>query len=127
MDIRPIKTERDYIEAMRAIEALLERNLPDGSADLDRLDVLSTLVERYEEEHYAISLPDPIEAISIRMDELSLNQRALAYAADVPESKVSEVLSRKRPLSLGMIRAFSRALGLPEAVLVQEYPLAALA
>jgi HTH-type transcriptional regulator/antitoxin HigA len=124
MDIRPIRTESDYVDAMSVIDRLTERELSEDSASLDLLDILTTLVERYEAEHYAIGLPDPIEAISIRMEELGLNQRALASVADVPESKVSEILSRKRSLSLGMIRAFNRALGIPEAVLVQEYPLA---
>lgn len=123
MDIRPIRNEQDYRHALRLIDELLKGDPAIGSADLDTLDILSILVERYEDEHYAIGLPDPIAAITLRMEELGLNQRALAALADISESKVSEVLARKRPLSISMIRAFHRALGIPEAVLVQDYPL----
>lgn len=115
--IRPIRTEQDYDDALKMIEEVFDA--PEGSEEADRRDVLAVLIERYEDEHYPIDLPDPIEAIKARMDDLDLSQRDLVpYIGSA--SKVSEVLSRKRPLSIRMIRALHAGLGIPTDVLLQE-------
>ena len=101
MDIHPIKTEVDYQSALAEIERLLEADLdtPEG----DRLEVLVTLIEAYENQHYAIPLPDPIEAIIYYMDSRGLKRRDLEPYIGT-RARVSEVLNRKRPLTLTMIR-----------------------
>jgi HTH-type transcriptional regulator / antitoxin HigA len=125
MNIRPIRSEDDYRLTLAEIDRLMDAE--EGTEAFDVLDVLTTLVEVYEAHHYAIGLPEPIPAIELRMAEKGLNQRQLAIQADIAESKMSEVMSYKRPLSISMIRTLSRVLDLPEAVLVQEYPLDAAA
>ena len=106
--IKPIKTEADY--ALERIEQLMESE-PD-TAESDELDVLTTLVEAYEEQHYPINLPDPIAAITFRMEQAGLSQRDLIpYIGS--RSKVSEVLTRKRSLTLSMIRALHEHLNIP--------------
>ena len=115
MKAKVLKTERDH----RAALAYLERLLAQPSPDEPELELWSLLVEKYEEAHFPIGTPDPIEAIRFRME-----QSALQPADLIPylqsKSKVSEVLNRKRPLSLNMIRALHRGLGIPAEVLVQE-------
>jgi HTH-type transcriptional regulator / antitoxin HigA len=123
MNIQPIRSEADYLTARAEIARLTEEDPAEGSDALDRLEVMTALVERYEGRQYAAGLIDPIAAVQSRMTELGLSGRQLAAAAGLSESKVSEVLRYKRPLSLTMIRALSRALDLPEALLVREYPL----
>ena len=125
MNIRPIRSEDDYRLALEEIDRLMDAE--EGTETFDMLDVLTTLVEVYEARHHAIGLPEPISAIELRMAEKGMNQRQLAVQADIAESKMSEVMGYKRPLSLSMIRTLSRVLDLPEAVLVQEYPLHAAA
>jgi len=112
-----IKTEEDYQRALARIDELMdaEPNTPEG----DELELLVTLVELYEEKKYPIDMPDPVEAIKFRMEQLNINQQAL-----VPfignKSKVSEVLNKKRPLSLSMMRALHKGLGIPAEILLQE-------
>ena len=118
MDIKPIKTEADYEAALAEIEQLFEAepDTPEG----DRLEVLTTLVEAYEAEHYQIPLPDPIEAIIYYMESRGLSRRDLEpYLGS--RARVSEVLNRKRPLSLPMIRRLHQGLGIPVEVLIQSY------
>ncbi len=120
MDIEPIKTESDYNEALAEIERLMdaELNTPDG----DKLDVLSTLVEAYEEKHYPIGPPDPIEAILHQMESQGLTRADLeTYLGS--RARVSEILNRKRPMSLQMIRKLQDGLGISAEVLVRPYPL----
>lgn len=114
--VRAIKTEQDYEAVLAEIEALMDAELdtPEG----DRLDVLTTLVEAYEAKHHPIDLPDPIEAIKVRMEELDLQRKDLEPIIG-SKSKVSEVLSGKRPLSIAMIRRLHSALGIPAEVLIQ--------
>lgn len=115
--IRPIRTEKDYDDALKVIDEVFDA--PEGSEEADLRDVLAVLIERYEEEHYKIDFPDPIEAIKTRMEDLGLFQKNLIpYIGSA--SKVSEVLSRKRPLSLRMIRSLHDALNIPTDVLLQE-------
>lgn len=114
MDIHPIKTEQDYDAALRAIEALWDT--PEGSPDADRLEVLITLVEAYEATHYPIDPPDPIEAIKFRMEQGGLSLMDLtAYLG----RHAADVLNRKRPLTLAMLRRLHRGLGIPADVLLQ--------
>jgi HTH-type transcriptional regulator/antitoxin HigA len=110
MTIKPIKTERDYQKALREIEKLWDAkpNTPKG----DRLDVLVTLVEAFERKYYEIAPPDPIEAIKFRMEQLGLKTADLAKILG-GRSRVSEVLNRKRNLSLEMMRSLHKHLSIP--------------
>ena len=118
MDIRPIKTETDYEAALQEIERLMHAELdtPEG----DRLDILVTLVEVYEAKHYPITGPDPIAAILHRMEALSMTRKDLEPLLGT-RRRVSEVLARKRPLSLNMIRNIARTMRIPAEVLIQSY------
>jgi len=118
MDIHPIKTEADYQAALKEIEKLFEA--APNTADGDRLEVLTTLVEVYEDQHYAIPLPDPIEAILYHMESRGLSRRDLE-ACIGNRARVSEILNRKRPLTLRMIQQLHRELGIPAEVLLQPY------
>lgn len=118
MDIKPIKTEADYEAALQEIEELFEAK--PGTAAGDRLEILSTLVEAYEEQHYPIPTPDPIEAIRYYMESRGLSRRDLEpYVGS--RARVSEVMNKKRPLSLTMIRNLHQGLGIPAEVLIQPY------
>ncbi len=116
MDIHPIKTERDYDAALAEVERIMdaEPDTPEG----DRLDVLATLIEAYEAKHHVIDLPDPIEAIKFRMEQMGLSRKELEpYIGS--RARVAEVLNRKRQLSLGMIRRLRKGLDIPAEVLIQ--------
>jgi len=117
MDIKPIRTEADYNAALNEVEKLwgAEPETPQG----DRFEVLFTLVEAYEEQHYPNLPPDPIEAIQYYMDSRGLNRRDLERYIG-PSGRVSEVMSRKRPLTLAMIRRLNAGLGIPAEVLIQS-------
>ena len=117
MDIKPIRTEADYDAALKEVERLwgAEPGTPDG----DRFEVLFTLVESYEDQQYPILTPDPIEAIKYYMDSRGLDRRDLERYIG-PSGRVSEVLSRKRPLTLEMIRKLNAGLGIPAEVLIQR-------
>jgi HTH-type transcriptional regulator/antitoxin HigA len=118
MEIKPIKTEADYQAALQEIEGLFDAapDTPEG----DRLDVLVTLVEAYEEKHYSIPKPDPIEAILYHMESRGLVRRDLEpYIGS--RARVSEVLNRKRPLTMEMIRNLHKGLGIPAEILIQPY------
>lgn len=120
MEIKPIKSESDYEAALQEIERLFESE--PGTAEGDRLEVLVTLVEAYEDEHYAIPAPDPIEAILYFMESRGLERADLeAYIGS--RARVSEILNRKRPLTLAMIQRLNAGLGIPADVLIQSYPL----
>jgi HTH-type transcriptional regulator/antitoxin HigA len=120
MEIKPIKTEADYEVALKEIEQLWGASY--GSSEGDKLDVLVTLVEAYEDEHYLIPLPDPIEAILHYMENQGLSEHDLEpYLGSRP--CVSEVLNRRRGLSLDMIRKLHKGLGIPADILVQPYAL----
>ena len=120
MDIRPLRTEDDYEAALREIENLWGALY--GSPEGDRLEVLVTLVEAYEEKHYPIDPPDPIEAILHQMESQGLNRRDLEPLLG-SRGRVSEILNRKRPLSIEMIRNLHAGLGISADVLVQPYEL----
>ncbi len=115
MKPKVLKTERDHKAALSHIEALME----DPAVDAAALELWSLLVEKYEEEHFPIAAPDPIEAIRFRMEQGGLVNSDL-HPFLQSKSKVSEVMNRKRPLSLNMIRALHQGLKIPAEVLVQE-------
>jgi HTH-type transcriptional regulator/antitoxin HigA len=118
MEISPIKTKTNYETALKEIEQLFQAEL--GTLEGDRLEVLTILVEAYEDQHYNLPLPDPIDAILYHMESRGLSRRDLEpYIGS--RARVSEVLNRKRPLSLDMIRRLSTGLGIPAEVLIQSY------
>ena len=116
MGIKPIKNARDYRRALKEIEGLMRarRNTPQG----DRLDVLVTLVEPWEAKHYPLDLPDPIEAIKYHMEQKGLNANDLIPFVG-GRNRVYEVLARKRPLTLKMIRRLHEGLGIPADSLIK--------
>jgi HTH-type transcriptional regulator / antitoxin HigA len=117
MKAKIIKTEEEYEASLARIEQLMDA--APGSSQEDELALMALLVEKYEEEHYPINLPDPVEAIKFRMEQEGLSPKDLIpYIGS--QSKVSEVLNHKRPLSITMIRALHDGLGIPAEVLVQE-------
>lgn len=115
MDIKPIRNERQHRAALKEIERLW--NAKPRSAEHDRLEVLATLVEDYEDRHQPIYPPDPIAAIRFRMEQLHLDRNALE-ASIGSRARVSEVLSGRRRLTLEMIRRLHRQLGIPAEVLL---------
>ncbi len=116
--LKVIKAEAEYRAALARVERLIEDDPPVGTPEADELELVSLLVEKYENERFPVSLPNPIEAIKFRMEQQALEQRDLVQFIGSP-SKVSEVLSGKRPLSLSMIRSLNAGLGIPLEVLVQ--------
>jgi HTH-type transcriptional regulator/antitoxin HigA len=118
MEIRPIRTEADYRAALREIEPLWDAE--PGSPEGDQVEVLSTLLEAYEAKHHPIPAPDPIAAIEFMMEQNGLTRRDLEPAIG-SRGRVSEILNRKRPLTLPMVRALSALLHIPAEVLVQPY------
>ena len=116
MDIKPIKREADYERALHRLEELWDS--PEGSAESDELDSLTTLIEAYEREHYPIDLPDPIEAIKFRLEQTGKDSRALVGVIG-QRTRVYEVMRGKRPLSLNMIRSLHEKLDIPAEVLIQ--------
>ena len=110
MKIRPIKSERDYEEVLSRIEQLMDSKA--GTRPGDELDILSALVVSYEAMHHPIFPPDPVEAIKFRMDQLGMTRKDLE-AVIGGRGRISEILSRKRPLSLEMIRRLHRILNIP--------------
>lgn len=116
MEIKPIRNEADHEEALREIERLW--GAKEGTPQGDRLDVLTTLVEAYERNHFPIDAPDPIEAIQFRLEQQGLNHRALVGVIG-GRSRVYEVMHRKRTLSLEMIRRLNDHLGIPAEVLIR--------
>jgi HTH-type transcriptional regulator / antitoxin HigA len=116
MEIKPIRTERDYERALREVERLMDAK--PGSAEEDKLNVLATLVDAYESEHFPIDPPDPIEAIRFRLEQQGLDRSALIGVIG-GRSRVYEVMNRKRALSLEMIRRLSERFGIPADVLIR--------
>lgn len=118
MILKIIKTENDYQRALKRLEVIFDAKK--GSKNGDELELLSLLIDTYEKENYPIDLPDPIEAIKFRMEQLGYKQKDLAEAIGL-KSRVSEILNRKRKLTLDMIRKLHDVLGIPTEVLVKEY------
>ena len=116
MNIKPIKSEADYEKALQRVESLW--NAPEGSSESDELDVLATLIEAYERDHYPVDLPDPVEAIKFRLEQQGKDSKALIGVIG-GRTRVYEVLRGKRPLSLNMIRELHDRFGIPANVLIQ--------
>ena len=117
MEIKPIRTKTDYRAALKEIETLMVARA--GSPEGERLDVLVTLIEAYEKKHYHFDLPDPVEAIKFRMEQMALAPKDLVPMIG-QLNRVYEVLNRKRPLTLQMIRRLHRKLGIPAESLIKE-------
>ena len=121
MNIKLIKTEQDYDRALARLEAIFDA--PADSPEGEEAEILILLIEHYENQHYPIEAPDPIEAIKIRLEEMNLRQSDLIGIIG-GKSRVSEVLNRKRKLTVDMVRNLSVKLKLPAELLVQDYMLA---
>lgn len=118
MKAKILKTEEDYQAALARVESLMDAK--PGSAKEEDLELWSLLVERYEQTHFPIDLPDPVEAIKFRMDQEGLRQKDLAKVLP-GKNRVSEVLNHKRPLSLSMIRSLHKHLHIPAEVLIGSH------
>lgn len=116
MDIKPIRDEAGHEGALRRVEELWDS--PEGSAGSDELDVLTTLIEAYEHEHYPIDLPNPIEAIKFRLEQTGKDTRTLIGVIG-QRTRVYEVMRGTRPLSLNMIRRLHEKFDIPAEVLIQ--------
>jgi len=119
MDIHPIHTEADYRATLKEVSALMESDPERGTPEGDRLDILTTLVQVWEARHCPIAPPDPVEAIKFRMEQSGLSVKDLEPLIG-KSNRVYEVLNRKRPLTLAMIRRLHRGLGIPAEVLIAE-------
>lgn len=115
-ELKPIRTKTDHKAALSELESLW--GAKSGTARGDRLDVLATLIDAYEAEHFPIDPPDPIDAIKFRMEQQSLTRRDLEEIIGT-RTRIAEVLSRKRALSIGMIRRLHEKLGIPAEVLIR--------
>jgi len=118
MNIKLIKTEADYQLALKRLEAIFDAKI--GTPESDEADILGLMVDEYEKKHYHIEAPDPIEAIKIRMEEMQLKQVDLADAIG-GKNRVSEVLNRKRKLTVEMIRNLTKRLNLSPGLLIHDY------
>ena len=120
MNIKLIKTESDYKKALTRLEIIFDAKI--GTPESDEADILGMLVDEYEKKHYTIEAPDPIEAIKIRMQEMNLKQVDLVNEIG-GKSRVSEVLNRKRKLTVEMIRKLTNRLNLSADLLINDYQL----
>jgi HTH-type transcriptional regulator/antitoxin HigA len=121
MELKPIKTDKDYRNALERLDVIFD--VPIDTKEGDEAEILSLLLENYENEHYPIEAPDPIEAIKIRMKELNMRQKDLVGIIG-GKSRVSEILNRKKRLTVDMIRDLERILQISASVLVNNYQLA---
>lgn len=118
MKLKPIKTENDYNQALERLDEIFDAKL--GTKEGDELEILGILIEKFENEYFPIELPDPIEAIKFRMEQLNYSQNDLAEVIGL-KSRASEILNKKRKLSLEMIRKLTKKLHIPTEVLIQAY------
>ena len=118
MNIKPIKTKKDYEQALARLEVIFDAKK--GTSKGDELELLGMLVDNYENEKFPISFPDPVEAIKFRLEQLGYTQTDLANIVGL-KSRASEILNRKRKLSLEMIRQIHDRLNIPTEVLIQAY------
>jgi HTH-type transcriptional regulator/antitoxin HigA len=121
MSITLIKTENDYRAALKRMESLFDA--PIDTPESDEADILGLLIDEYEKKHYPVEAPDPIEAIKIRMEEMQLKQKDLIYTIG-SSSRVSEILNRKRKLTVEMIRNLNSRLNISPEILINDYELA---
>ena len=118
MKIAPIRNEKDYQKALDRLEMIFDSKK--GTNQGDELEILSILIDRFENENFPIGMPDPIEAIKFRMEQLGMKQKDLAEIVGF-KSRVSEILNKKRKLTLDMIRKLNTTLHIPTEVLIQDY------
>ena len=118
MEIKPIRTDKDYKKALERLELIFDAKK--NSKQGDELEVLGILIDQYENQHFPIELPDPIEAIKFRMEQMGYNQSDLAKIVGL-KSRASEILNKKRKLTLEMIRQLHERLRIPTDVLIQTY------
>lgn len=117
MEISIIKTEKEYESALQEIEGLMDSE--ENSKGSERLELLSILVENYESKYHSIDIPDPIEAIKFRMDQIGMSKKDLEPSIG-SRGRISEILSKKRNLTLPMIRKLNRLLNIPAEILIQD-------
>lgn len=120
MDIKPIKSESDYFDALNRLEVIFDAKI--GTPESDEADILGLLIDEYEKKHYPIETPDPIDAIKIRMEEMHLKQNDLINELG-GKNRVSEILNRKRKLTVDMIRKLTKRLNLSPELLIADYQL----
>ncbi len=118
--LKPVKTKKQYEAALERIYNLMQKDVKTGSKESDELEILAILVEKYEDGKYRIDLPDPVEAIKFRMESMGLSQNDLSEYLGY-KSRVSEILNKKRKLSLPMIRTLNEKLKIPLETLVRDY------
>lgn len=118
MKIKPIKTEADYHKALERLEIIFDAKK--GTEEGDELEILSVLIDNYESENFPMEMPDPISAIHFRMEQMGLKQKDLVDMIGF-KSRVSEVMNKKRKLTLDMIRKLNAELKIPTEVLIQDY------
>lgn len=118
MNVKLIKTEKDYQKAIKRLEIIFDAQK--GTEEGDELELLGFIIEKYEEEHYPIEAPDPIEAIKFRMEQMGYKQKDLAKIIGY-KGRVSEILNRERKLTLEMIRNLHTKLNIPLQALIQAY------
>jgi len=120
MTLKPIKTDADYKQALNRLEIIFDA--PIGTSESDEADILGLMIDEYEKKHFPIDAPDPIEAIKIRMEEMQLKQVDLINEIG-GKSRVSEILNRKRKLTVEMIRRLTIRLNLSPELLISDYQL----
>ena len=118
MKINPIKNQNDYEQALERLETIFDSQ--PGTIEGDELEILSILIDKYEKESFPIDLPDPIEAIKFRMEQLGIKQKDLAVTLGF-KSRVSEIMNKRRKLTLEMIRKLHQNLNIPTSILIKEY------
>jgi len=118
--LKPIKSKKDHSVAIKRIYDLMQKDLKINSDEYNELELLSLLVEKYEEKNFPIDLPDPVEAIKFRMEQLNIDLSELAVMLG-SKSRASEILSRKRKLSISMIRTLHAKLNIPATSLISKY------
>ena len=118
MKLKPIKSENDYSQALKRLEVIFDAQ--PGTKEGDELEILSILIEKYENENFPVGLPDPVEAIKFRMEQLDFTQNDLAEIIGL-KSRASEILNKKRKLTLQMIRDLNEKMKIPTEVLIQAY------
>lgn len=121
MQIKPIHNEEDYQQTLRRIEILM--NACPDTEEADELEILATLAHAYKEMHDPIEIPDPIEAIRFRMEQMNLKTKDLASITHIRSNRMYEILNRSRPLTLSMIRRLSENLQISSSILIKDYPL----
>jgi len=121
MRIRPIRTEEDYEAACKKIDTIFQAE--PGTPEDDELEILTVLVDAYEEEHFPIGMPHPVEAVKIQMENLGMSRKDLMDCLRKSSGRISDILNKRRALTLADIRKLSDLLHIPIEVLSQDYPL----